>query len=142
MSNPPPQPLPDLSPVVAFLDGGGFANAVREANFTQQELISRIITLSRDSDPKIALKGLTLFRQWLHDTLSSNGQIVRQSIHTMETPDGNRTLTHTSRTILPPSFPRTGSTLEDHHHLPALNPPSGSEADPAPGNGDDPEQDG
>lgn len=124
-----PDEGPDMQPVVAFLDGGGFANAVRSCRFTQQELIERIIGHARSEDPRVSQKGIDQFRQWLHDTLSLNGHMVHEAV--TEKLDAQGTQASISRTRLaPPRPPKPQAT--PHRSLPAIRPPDPGDGPVAP----------
>lgn len=111
-------PVPDMQPLIAFLDGGHFANALNQAAFGPHELITTVISHVRHPDPKVSQAGVRQFRELLHDTLKANGHLARQTVtQQKESPDGTTLRQRTSR-ILPPSIPP--STLQTHYSLPPV----------------------
>tara|TARA_Y100001972_G_C7381182_1_gene199781 strand:- start:27 stop:410 length:384 start_codon:yes stop_codon:yes gene_type:complete len=61
--------------VAGFFGTGPLENAIRASRFDVQEEIEILITLARDSDPKVALPALKQFRAVVKEIASVNGMI-------------------------------------------------------------------
>lgn len=81
---------------LSFFSLEGLGAACTNSQFDQEELIEVTIGLIRDSDKKIAAKGISLFRGIINDTLRTSGSLTTVS----QTTNAAGTTTSATRRLL------------------------------------------
>lgn len=111
----PPHDAPPLSPspldpnsslsiqptFLSLYDPDGFETALVTQNFSQRELIQRILTLVRDPDPKVSATGISLLNQHSRTILAQRNVSIKvktASRSRKESPDGTDSSTTISAT--------------------------------------------
>jgi len=125
-------PIDPAAPVMSFFNLDGAALAITQSRFTQQDLVSKLIEMATDLDPKISLPAIKEFNRMMEKIATHNGRISKAT-HKMESrnDDGTRTTqslsTSTLRTRLqsPPPPPQT----QGREFRPPQLPPAGPSPD-------------
>lgn len=89
----PAVPSEDLpSPVLTFFDLNGAELALQVSDFSQQELVEKLILLARDPDPQISLQATSRLLAYLERIAKLQGHIGSAKIERTSTDaSGNRT---------------------------------------------------
>lgn len=94
VKTPPPSP-DDL--VTGLFSMEGASDAMRLVGFDQEELVTNMISLMRDGDPDIRLRGTKLYWDVMKDIVTYNGQVASQTLTQESTSNG---ITHRKTTTI------------------------------------------
>lgn len=120
----PPNPLTPVDPqsapiLMSFFSASGAELALQRSEFTQEELIKRLVEHVRHPNPKVSQGGVRLFLGYLRGVAAANGAFARAQLtrHGSDA-DGNPVTNTITATVLnglnrplPPATPDGGRTF-------------------------------
>lgn len=124
------EPLPPGEDrLTSFFSADGVSRALEACEFTREELVTRLIQLVRDPDPKIAVKGLSQLTTYLNNTARLSGAIGKVKVEKADTRDASGALISSTSHSVELNHRVTGALARGR---PALSPPNrGQEFIPA-----------
>jgi hypothetical protein len=108
---------PDDEEIRAFFGMDGVALGLRSTGWEAREEVERLVSFSRDPDPKIAMSAMKQLRGVVRETAEINGVIRSQNAEITHT-EGNQTVKISSTTKLVQSLQESKSHVQVPDSLP------------------------